>query len=45
MGEESHCERVVEETIKAFGGLDIIVSNAVSGVFLILFIWKGDDGE
>jgi len=24
------CERIVEETVKALGGLDIIVHNAVS---------------
>src|SRR5690348_2317415 len=30
MGLEADCVRVVEDTIKEFGGLDIIVSNAVS---------------
>jgi hypothetical protein len=30
MGKEADCTRTVEEAIKGLGGLDIIVSNAVS---------------
>jgi NAD(P)-dependent dehydrogenase (short-subunit alcohol dehydrogenase family) len=29
MGVEADCIKTVKETIKAFGGLDIIISNAV----------------
>jgi NAD(P)-dependent dehydrogenase (short-subunit alcohol dehydrogenase family) len=30
MGIEEDCVRVVEETVKEFGGIDVIISNAVS---------------
>ena len=30
MGIEADCVRVVEETIRELGGLDVIISNAVS---------------
>lgn len=45
MGQESDCISVVRETIKEFGGLDIIISNAVGlqdfpySSFLLLFKW------
>lgn len=35
MGLEADCVRVVEEATKLLGGLDIIVSNAVSALFSV----------
>lgn len=39
MGVEADCVRVVEETTKTLGGLDIIISNAVSVLLSVYARW------
>jgi len=34
------CERLVTDTVDAFGGIDIIIGNAVSSFFSSLFQWS-----
>lgn len=34
------CEKLIDETVKAFGGLDVIIGNAVGSHSLTKYLWK-----